>query len=107
VRGKWKRIFRSYKQMSYNTMASKFHNTIVDLSVRLCTYLREDTGINEVALSGGVFQNPFILKKISNKLRTKEFIVYNHTNLPSNDGAIAIGQIIIANTLIENNSYMK
>jgi len=93
--------------ISSKIMASKFQNTIVDLSVRLCTYLREDTGINEVALSGGVFQNPFILKKISNKLRTKEFIVYNHTNLPSNDGAIAIGQIIIANTLIENNSYMK
>jgi len=79
-------------------MASKFQNTIVNLSVSMCTYLREDTSINEVALSGGVFQNPYLLKKTSRDLGKEGFVVYTHTHLPSNDGGVAIGQIIIANT---------
>jgi len=88
--------------VSIRLMASKFQNTIVNLSVRLCLYLREDTGINEVALSGGVFQNIFLLKKLSHNLEKEGFIVYTHAHLPSNDGGIAVGQIIIANSIMEN-----
>ena len=88
--------------VSTKIMASKFQNTIVNLSVSMCTYLREDTGINEVALSGGVFQNPYLLTKISRNLEKEGFVVYTHTDLPSNDGGVAIGQIIIANSIIGN-----
>ena len=83
-------------------MAAKFQNTIVNLSVRLCTYLRKDTGLTEVALSGGAFQNPYLLKEISRNLERQGFVVYTHSHLPSNDGGIAIGQIMIANTIMEN-----
>jgi len=85
-------------------MAAKFQNSVVALSVRLCTYLREDTGINEVALSGGVFQNTYLLTKISHNLETEGFNVYTHTHLPSNDGGVAIGQILIANAIIGNST---
>jgi len=88
--------------VSSKIMASKFQNTIVNLTVSMCTYLREDKGINEVALSGGVFQNPYLLKKISRNLKKDGFVVYTHTHLPSNDGGVAIGQIIIANTILGN-----
>ena len=88
--------------VSSKIMASKFQNTIVNLSVSMCTYLRTDTGINEVALSGGVFQNPYLLKKISQNLEKKGFGVYTHTHLPSNDSGVAIGQIIIANSIMGN-----
>jgi len=86
--------------VSSKIMASKFQNTIVNLSVSMCTCLREDTSINEVALSGGVFQNPYLLKKILRNLEKEGFVVYTHTHLPSNDGGVAIGQIIIANTIM-------
>ncbi len=88
--------------VSSKIMASKFQNTIVNLSVSMCTYLRRDTGINEVALSGGVFQNSYLLKKISQNLKKEGFRVYTHTHLPSNDSGLAIGQIIIANTIVGN-----
>ncbi|MCO1603758.1 carbamoyltransferase HypF [Desulfosporosinus nitroreducens] len=88
--------------VSSKIMASKFQNTIVNLSVSMCTYLRRDTGINEVALSGGVFQNSYLLKKISENLKKEGFGVYTHTHLPSNDSGLAIGQIIIANTIVGN-----
>ncbi|MDO0823148.1 carbamoyltransferase HypF [Desulfosporosinus nitroreducens] len=89
--------------VSSKIMASRFQNTIVNLSVSMCTYLRRDTGINEVALSGGVFQNSYLLKKISENLKKEGFGVYSHTHLPSNDSGLAIGQIIIANTIVGNN----
>lgn len=78
-------------------MASKFQNTIVNLTVTMCTYIRGDTSINEVALSGGVFQNAFLLTKSCRNLEKEGFDVYTHTHLPANDGGVAIGQIIIAN----------
>ena len=90
------------KGVSGKIIASKFQNTIVNLTVSVCGSIREESGINEVALSGGVFQNSFILEKIYCTLKRNKFEVYTHKELPSNDGGIAIGQIIIANEIIEN-----
>jgi len=90
------------KGISGKTIASKFQNTIVDFTVYLCLRIREDSGLNEVALSGGVFQNSFLLGKICRNLKQNDFVVHTHKNLPSNDGGVAIGQIVIASAVIEN-----
>jgi hydrogenase maturation protein HypF len=89
-----------FKGVSVNIMAAKFQNTIVNMSVKMCRNLREDTGLNDVVLSGGVFQNSCILTKIFRNLAKEGFLVYTHSYLPSNDGGVAIGQIIIADELI-------
>jgi hydrogenase maturation protein HypF len=91
------------KGVSGKIIASKFQNTIVNLTISICGRIREDSGINEVVLSGGVFQNSFLLEKICRNLKRNKFEVYTHKELPSNDGGVAIGQIIIANAIIENN----
>ncbi|MGH4052161.1 MAG: carbamoyltransferase HypF [Clostridium sp.] len=88
--------------VSSKIIASKFQNTIVNLTESTCMRIREDSGINKVALSGGVFQNSFLLKKICFNLKGHNFEVYTHKDLPSNDGGVAIGQIIVANEIIEN-----
>jgi len=90
------------KEVSSKIITSKFQNTIVNLTISICEQIREDSHINEVTLSGGVFQNAFLLKKICLNLRNSNFKVYTHKDLPSNDGGIAIGQIIIANEIIEH-----
>ncbi len=90
------------KGVSAKIIASKFQNTIVNLTVSICLRIREDSGINEVVLSGGVFQNSFLLEKICCNLKKNNFEVYTHKDLPSNDGGVAIGQMIIANAIIEN-----
>jgi len=90
------------KGVSAKIIASKFQNTIVNLTVSICIRIREDSSINEVVLSGGVFQNSFLLKKICCNLKKNNFKVYIHKDLPSNDGGLAIGQIIIANEIIED-----
>ncbi|MBW9172176.1 carbamoyltransferase HypF [Clostridium estertheticum] len=89
--------------ISAKIITSKFQNTVVNLTVTMCKFIRKDFNINDVVLSGGVFQNCFLLKKICRYLKINNFKVYIHKDLPSNDGGIAIGQIIIANEIIENN----
>ena len=86
----------------------KFHNTIVEMIVETCMKIRSDfnqnyklrtmnSELNEVALSGGVFQNIFLLDRTFNRLIEEGFRVYSHHQVPTNDGGISLGQAVIAN----------
>ncbi len=57
--------------------------------------MRAETGLNEVALSGGVWQNMSLLKRTIPPLQAAGFTVYWHTVVPSNDGGLALGQAMI------------
>lgn len=82
-------------------ISAKFHNTIVKASVDICVKIREKSGINEVAISGGVFQNVYLLHNITDKLQKEGFTVYSHSLIPSNDGGVSLGQLIAANEIIK------
>lgn len=86
-----------------SNISSKFHRSVVEMMVEVSKLLREETGINEVALSGGVLQNLFIRNIGTKRLSEEGFKVYNHNNIPSNDGGISVGQVAIASKLIEDN----
>ena len=60
---------------------------------------REEKDLNSVALSGGVFQNAFLLRGLTHLLQGMNFRVYTHSQVPTNDGGIALGQAVIANAL--------
>ncbi len=79
-----------------NIIAAKFHNTIVAIIVDLAEKMRAETGINKVVLSGGVFQNRYLLEKSEDLLAEKNFTVYSNIRVPANDGGICLGQIAIA-----------
>ncbi|MEI8049363.1 MAG: hypothetical protein WCI92_18425, partial [Bacteroidota bacterium] len=51
---------------------------------------------NKVILSGGVFQNKYLLERTIQMLQKNKFNVYSHANVPTNDGGIALGQLAIA-----------
>jgi hydrogenase maturation protein HypF len=59
--------------------------------------VRKETGINEAALSGGVWQNQILLDLTRSALLREKFIVYTHQQTPANDGGLALGQAAIAN----------
>ncbi|HEX9061987.1 MAG TPA: carbamoyltransferase HypF [Clostridia bacterium] len=82
------------KPVSY--IAGCFHITISDISLNVCRILRNKMGINDVALSGGVFQNRLLLRLVMSSLREDGFNVYIHSRVPSNDGGISLGQAAIA-----------
>jgi hydrogenase maturation protein HypF len=78
-------------------IAAKFHNAVADLILQLSHNLREQTGINQVALSGGVFQNVTLLEKAISRLHAANFEILTHRLVPPNDGGLALGQAIIKN----------
>ncbi|MBN1548209.1 MAG: carbamoyltransferase HypF [Syntrophaceae bacterium] len=78
-------------------ISSKFHNSIVTMVVNTCSALRDQLGLNNVALSGGCFQNIYLLSESINRLKEKGFEVFHHRKVPANDGGIALGQALIAN----------
>jgi hydrogenase maturation protein HypF len=75
-------------------IARKFHNTIVQMIIQVAERLRDETGIEYVALSGGVFQNSIILEHSYNRLREQGFIPIIHQLVPPNDGGLSLGQAV-------------
>ncbi|MBU4509741.1 carbamoyltransferase HypF, partial [bacterium] len=84
------------KRLNKKVMAAKFHNTVAEFTVDLCGKIKEDTGINEIALSGGVFQNRYLTEKIIFLLEKDDFQVYTQRKVPPNDGGISLGQAVVA-----------
>ncbi|HUT84568.1 MAG TPA: carbamoyltransferase HypF, partial [Thermodesulfobacteriota bacterium] len=83
------------------TIIRKFHNTLVTVFADVCLKLRKERGLNRVCLSGGVFQNVFLLENLEKALSALGFEVYTHSMVPPNDGGIALGQVIVANAVLK------
>jgi hydrogenase maturation protein HypF len=62
----------------------------------MCRLIADETGVTQVALSGGVFQNRLLLRKSISLLESSGFEVFTHRQVPCNDGGISLGQAIIA-----------
>lgn len=77
-------------------VSAKFHNTMANVILFLCEDLRKKTGLEVVALSGGVFQNRRLLTKTITHLKEADFKVLYHKKVPCNDGGISLGQAVIA-----------
>jgi hydrogenase maturation protein HypF len=77
-------------------ISARFHQTIIEVVVKIVTLLQQKYGINHVILSGGSFQNRYLLEHIENQLQNIGFKVYINRKVPPNDGGIALGQIAIA-----------
>jgi hydrogenase maturation protein HypF len=77
-------------------IAARFHNGVAAMVRDVCLRLREASGLNEVALSGGVFQNVVLLERTVALLREAGFTVYTHRLVPPNDAGISLGQAVIA-----------
>jgi len=78
-------------------IAVRFHNTIARMIKELCQVISDETGITQVVLSGGVFQNRLLLRKTVSLLEASDVEVFTHRRVPCNDGGISLGQAVIAN----------
>ncbi len=77
-------------------IAARFHNSIAQMARDVCRKLRDERGLNDVVLSGGVWQNPTLLRQTLTLLEQDHFIVYTHRLVPTNDGGLALGQAAVA-----------
>ena len=72
-----------------------FHNTLANAVLKACLRIREQSGIKDVCLSGGVFANRLLLNLCSRYLQENGFVIYLNSILPTNDGGISVGQIYL------------
>lgn len=73
-----------------------FHRALAEMIVDGCVYIREKSGINVAALSGGVYQNQLLLSFSVQRLEEEGFLVLRHRLIPPNDGGICLGQAVAA-----------
>ena len=81
-------------------IAARFHNTLAETFTRAAMAARGKTGINQAALSGGVFQNVLFSRKLNRTLEREGFKVLNHIQVPANDGGVSLGQAAVAACMI-------
>jgi hydrogenase maturation protein HypF len=75
-----------------SVISARFHNSLARGIAQMVLRMREATGLSEVVLSGGVFQNHFLMGRAWDLLQGADFKVYIHHQVPANDGGIALGQ---------------
>jgi hydrogenase maturation protein HypF len=76
-------------------VAHRFHRGLADFVVSTCLRLRDSSGVNSVALSGGVFQNRLLVELLLPMLDEHAFHVMRHSQIPPNDGGLSLGQVAI------------
>lgn len=82
-------------------IAARFHNTVAEAIIQTAVRIRESTGMNNVILSGGVFQNRFLLERCLLKLERNNFITSTNRLVPANDGGVSLGQLAVASKIRE------
>ncbi len=81
-------------------IALYFHYQLAEYFVASAIAARDKYCLQTVALSGGVFQNKIFFEYIYKRLQSENFTVLIHKELPTNDGGLALGQIIIADATL-------
>lgn len=82
--------------VSKPTISARFHNTLIKITVGMVIIISKLYGLNTVVLSGGCFENTYLLGNILEMLRREGFITYYNQQIPTNDSGISIGQLAIA-----------
>ena len=77
-------------------VSARFHNTIAAAIVEVCWRLGSLENLDRVCLSGGTFQNVYLLSRVVADLRRHGFEVFLHAAVPPNDGGLSLGQAAIA-----------
>ena len=84
------------------TISTKFHNTVAAVVRKTVVGLRDRHDIGTVALSGGTFQNLYILTRIVKGLTAEGLQVLVNRKVPCNDGGISLGQAYIVRERLKN-----
>lgn len=74
------------------TIATRFHASVIEAFARAVIESSATTGVRSVALSGGAFQNVLLFEGLASRLRASGLEVLTHSQVPCNDGGLALGQ---------------
>ncbi|AFY47057.1 (NiFe) hydrogenase maturation protein HypF [Nostoc sp. PCC 7524] len=96
----WQCLLNDLKQgVSQSVIAAKFHQSLANVIVEMVNRLRQENLINQVILTGGVFQNTILLNLVKTQLKNLQINVLTHSLVPTNDGGLSLGQALITAAL--------
>lgn len=81
-------------------IAGRVHQGVARGLLMACRRVRDEHGLTTVAVSGGVFQNVFLLETLTALLTADGFIVLIPRLAPPNDGGLALGQVVVAGAVM-------
>lgn len=73
-------------------ISARFHNALAEAVVSVAQRIGEP----RVVLTGGCFQNRYLTERTVRRLASEGFRPYWHQRIPTNDGGIALGQVVAA-----------
>jgi hydrogenase maturation protein HypF len=92
----FKGILNDLPVLDASVISARFHNTVAEVILHISKMMRKKFSVNKVVLSGGVFQNKYLMEKSAAKLLHEGFRVYSNHLVPSNDGGVSLGQLVVA-----------
>lgn len=87
-------ILGDLPQIPISIISQKFHHTLINSIINIAQIINQKIPTEKIVLSGGCFQNKYLLENSLKKLQDNHFIPYWHKKIPPNDGGIALGQIM-------------
>lgn len=95
------------KDLPISLISAKFHNTICKATSACIIQIKEKYNINDVVLSGGVFENSYLMKNVYLELKEAGFKVFFNKRVPLNDGGLSFGQASAAVSILEEGAYVS
>ncbi len=95
------------KKLTREMVAARFHNTVVSVIRTMVRGLSEQCGLKDVALSGGTFQNQYVLGRVITALSLDGMNVFTNQNVPCNDACISLGQAYIVRERLKHSAESK
>jgi hydrogenase maturation protein HypF len=77
-------------------VSRRFHEGFVDVLARVVKLIHAKTGLQNICLSGGSFQNVFLLEHLKRRLEAEGLNVFTHSEVPCGDGGLSLGQALVA-----------
>jgi hydrogenase maturation protein HypF len=77
-------------------ISRRFHEGFVDVLARVARLIHAKTGLDNICLSGGSFQNVFLLEHLKRRLEAEGLNVFTHSEVPCGDGGLSLGQALVA-----------
>ena len=77
-------------------IAARFHNTLLEMAAVMCRRAAEASGLRDVVLSGGSFQNRYLMERLPARLAREGLKTHRHIRVSCNDEGLSLGQLMIA-----------
>ena len=103
----WREMIRTVVKdrdegLSIGLIAARFMNTLVEMAVETALAASRETGIRDVVLSGGSFQNQYLLDRLPKALAQAGLRPWTHRRVSCNDEGLSLGQLMIGEYSFEN-----